>query len=102
MAISGAATFGMRRAASVVLFVALAAPAALQAQTDVVMNRYDGARTGANLAETALTPANVDASHFGKISSYPVDGAVYAQPLYLRNVTINGAAHNVVYVATMN
>jgi hypothetical protein len=34
--------------------------------------------------------------------SYPVDGAVYAQPLYVAGVTIKGAARNVLYVATMN
>jgi regulation of enolase protein 1 (concanavalin A-like superfamily) len=66
------------------------------------MNRYDGARSGANVSETQLLPANVDVSHFGKLYSYPVDGAVYAQPLYLTNVTISGKPHNVLYLATMN
>ena len=72
------------------------------AQIDVLTNRYDGARTGANLKETKLTPANVNASSFGKLYTYPVDGAVYAQPLYVRGVTIQGSVRNVLYVATMN
>jgi hypothetical protein len=32
----------------------------------------------------------------------PVDGQVYAQPLYVPALTIGGASHNVVYVATEN
>ena len=79
-----------------------AAPRALHAQADVKENRYDGARSGANLAETTLTTANVNVDKFGKVFSYPVDGAVYAQPLFLAGVTINGTPRNVVYIATMN
>ncbi len=66
------------------------------------MNRYDPQRTGANLQERILTPANVNATQFGKLYSYPVDGAVYAQPLYVTNLTIGGVARNVLFVATMN
>jgi hypothetical protein len=72
------------------------------AQVDILTNRYDQARTGANLSETALTTANVNVNQFGKLYSYPVDGSVYAQPLYVRGVTINGTPRNVLYVATMN
>src|SRR3954463_4776720 len=80
----------------------LAGPAAAHAQVDIVTNRYDGARSGANLSETTLTAANVNVNQFGKLYSYPVDGAVYAQPLYVTGVTIQGAARNVLYVGTMN
>jgi hypothetical protein len=57
-------------------------------------------RDGANTQEYALTAANVVASSFGKLFSCPVDGAVYAQPLWVANLTINGGTHNVVLVAT--
>jgi hypothetical protein len=76
--------------------------AALHAQIDVLTNRYDGARTGANLNETTLTVANVNVNQFGKLYSYPVDGSVYAQPLYVSGVSVAGTLRNVLYVATMN
>ena len=60
----------------------------------------DLARDGANEQEYALTPVDVNSSSFGKIFSCPVDGAIYAQPLWIANVMVNGAAHNVVLVAT--
>ena len=61
----------------------------------------DLSRDGANTQEYALTTANVAAS-FGKLASCPVDGAIYAQPLWAANVGINGTTHNVVYVATQH
>lgn len=60
----------------------------------------DLARDGANPREYALTTANVGTSTFGKLSSCTVDGAIYAQPLWVANLTVNGAPHNVVFVAT--
>jgi hypothetical protein len=60
----------------------------------------DLARDGANTQEYALTTANVNANTFGKLFSCPVDGAVIAQPLWVANLTINSAKHNVVFVAT--
>jgi hypothetical protein len=74
----------------------------LHAQLTISTNRYDGARTGANLSEFSLTPSNVNVAGFGKLYAYPVDGSVYAQPLYVPGVVINGAPRNVLYVATMN
>jgi hypothetical protein len=63
----------------------------------------DNARTGQNVIETALTPSNVNAAHFGKLYSFPVDGSVYAQPLYMPQVAVPGnGIHNVVIVATQH
>jgi hypothetical protein len=76
--------------------------AALRAQLTVATHRYDGARVGANLSELTLTAANVNVDSFGKLYSYPVDGSVYAQPLYIPGVSVGGVTRNVLYVVTMN
>jgi hypothetical protein len=71
------------------------------AQVNVLTYHNDNMRTGANLQETALTPANVNSSSFGKLFSYGLDGDVYAQPLYMSGLNIAGrGTHNVVFVAT--
>jgi hypothetical protein len=62
--------------------------------------KYDNGRSGLNPNETTLTPSNVNSESFGLKFTDTVDGQLYAQPLYLSAVTINGATHNVVYVAT--
>lgn len=60
----------------------------------------DLARDGADEQEYALTPSNVNSAGFGKLFSCTVDGAVYTQPLWVARLIVNGAVHNVVYVAT--
>ncbi len=66
----------------------------------VVTWHFDNARTGLNAKETALTPQTVTAQTFGKLFSYQVDGCVYAQPLLVSGLTVNGKTRNVVFVAT--
>ena len=58
------------------------------------------ARDGTNTREFALNTSSVTVATFGKLSSCPVDGAVYAQPLWVPNVSLNGAKHNAVFAAT--
>ncbi len=59
-------------------------------------------RNGANTQEYALTTSIVTSSTFGKLFSCSVDEAVYAQPLWVPNLTISSAKHNVILVATQN
>jgi len=66
----------------------------------VVTQHNDNARTGLNTAETILNTSNVNATQFGKLFGLPADGLVYAQPLYVPSVTLNGGFHNVVIIAT--
>ncbi|WP_250866439.1 pyrrolo-quinoline quinone [Caballeronia sp. INSB1] len=82
--------------------VSNAAGAAAANPMDVVTWHNDIARTGQQLAETILTPANVRSSTFGKLAVYSVDGVVDAEPLFLAGVPVAGGTHNVVYVATEN
>jgi hypothetical protein len=69
-------------------------------QISVLTQHNDTARTGQNLSESILTPANVSSGGFGKVFTLGVDGEVLAQPLYLPAVTVGASAHNVVFVAT--
>jgi len=87
----------------------LALPLCLNAQVSVLMNRYDANSSGANTHETILNTSNVNPAGFGKLYSYYVDGAVFAQPLYAPSVPLAGpavnngpSARNLLYVATMN
>ena len=70
--------------------------------TDVVTYKYDVARTGLDATEKVLTAANVSSATFGLLHNLVVDGAVDAQPLYLSQLTIGGATHDTVFVATEN
>jgi Putative Ig domain len=62
----------------------------------------DLGRDGLNAQEYALTTATVNTGTFGKLFSCTVDGAVFAQPLWVANAAIGGAQHNVVIVATQH
>jgi hypothetical protein len=70
--------------------------------TAAITYQYNVQRTGANLFETVLTPANVKTATFGKIFSCTVDSFIYGQPLFMPTINIDGNIHNVVFVATEN
>lgn len=69
---------------------------------NVTTGQYNSSRTAADTNETLLNPSTVNSTLFGKLFSWPVDGWIFAQPLYVSGVVINGVSTNVVYVATMN
>ena len=62
----------------------------------------DNSRDGANTREFALTSSNVQTGTFGFLFSCTVDSPIYTEPLWVPNLTINSAKHNVVFVATTN
>jgi hypothetical protein len=61
----------------------------------------DLSRDGVNAQEYALNTTNVTTSTFGKLFSCTADGAIYAQPLWISNVSIGVGTHNVIVAATM-
>jgi hypothetical protein len=76
-------------------------PNIAQAQEVNVLTYHNtNTRQGANLAESILTPSNVNPTQFGRLFVQSVDGYIYAQPLYVSQLNIGGATHNVVFVAT--
>jgi len=95
-----------------ILFTCLAGTASTNAATQVktaagpaqvLTANYDNERTNANLQERTLNPSNVSRTTFGKLGSFPVDGQIYAQPLFASGVTIPGkGVRNVVYTVTMH
>jgi hypothetical protein len=68
----------------------------------VTTYHYDATRAGANTHEYALTPKTVSSTTFGKRFSCTVDGAIYAQPLWVANLSVGGVTRNVVFVATQH
>ena len=87
-----------RLALSTSCFLLLAASLALS--QNVLTYHNNNSRTGLNSSETILTLSNVNSTSFGKLYTLTVDGLVDAEPLYLSAVTIQGATHNVLIVAT--
>ncbi len=75
---------------------------AIPSTVSVLTQHNNNSRTGLNSSETVLTTSNVNVNQFGKLFAMPVDGQVYAQPLYVPAVTMNGGVHNVVVIATEN
>ncbi len=82
--------------------LAMATSARAEGPTDVVTQHNDVQRSGTTFGETALSPATVNSGSFGKLASFPIDGPIYAQPLYLHGVDIPDAGlRDVVYIATV-
>ncbi len=76
-----------------------------RSQVSVTTYKYDSARIGENTQEMTLAPANVNVRTFHKIFTAPLDGYVYAQPLYVSGLKgiaggIPGRAYNIVFAAT--
>ncbi len=68
---------------------------------NIVTQHNNPGRWGANLAETTLKPSNVNHSNFGKLYDRDVNGAIYAQPLYIHGLqTANYGKLNVLFIAT--
>jgi outer membrane protein assembly factor BamB len=88
---------GSTPSASAKLTVATGPP---PAGIDVTTYKYDLNRSGLNPAESLLTVANVASATFGLLRTLSVDGRVDAQPLYLSQLSVAGAAHNTVFAAT--
>jgi hypothetical protein len=77
--------------------------AAAYAQVNVLTANGDNNRTSANQQESQLRPSTVAPGLFGKLGSFPVDGQVYAQPLYVSKLKMpDGKAHSVLFVFTMH
>jgi hypothetical protein len=68
--------------------------------TGVYTHHNDIARTGQNLQEYGLTPATATPATFGWLFSCPVDGFVYAEPLWAAHLTFGTTTRNVVFIAT--
>ena len=75
-------------------------PTAFAEGVNVITHHNDTLRTGWNSAETLLTSKVVASSMFGLLQQVALDALVDAQPLLVTGLTIGGATHDVVYVAT--
>ena len=95
----------MKRSSHLTWAVSMLALTALTvgAQVSVLTYHNDNRRSGLNTNETILNPTNVSSATFGKLFSQAVDGYVYAQPLYVPKLNIQGlGVHNVFFIATQS
>jgi putative pyrroloquinoline-quinone-binding quinoprotein len=90
-----------RAVVSGALVIALTAGAVSGARAGVVVptQHNDNFRTGANLAETTLTPTAVKQRGMRRVDR-AVDGMINTQILYASGVSVGGKLHNVAYVTT--
>ena len=98
----GDARESFERKASAVCCIALeAALAVTPLAAQIATSQYDNLRTGATLNEKTLTPQNVNVKTFGRLGAFKVEGAVYAQPLFIPSLEVPGKGkHDVLFVAT--
>jgi hypothetical protein len=70
------------------------------AQVYVTAYHNDNARTGQNLNETILTPANVNPAQFGKLFTAPTSqgSPMFQYPGATPSISANGAANGIVWV----
>jgi hypothetical protein len=92
----------VRRALSLFFNMYVFAIISASAQVDVLTQHNDNARTGANLRELVLTPANVNKGKFGMLFKRVVDDQLYTQPLVVTGVQVDGGTHDLVIVTTVN
>jgi hypothetical protein len=71
-------------------------------RVNVLTQHNNDARTGANLNEVMLTPADVNGKQFGMLFRRVVDDQIYGQPLYVANVLLRGGTHDLVFITTVN
>jgi putative pyrroloquinoline-quinone binding quinoprotein len=69
---------------------------------DVLTYHNNNTREGLDSQETILTLTNVNSGTFGRLFTIPISGLVDAQPLYVSAVTVAGAVHNLLVVASEN
>ena len=74
--------------------------AAAPANTAVPLYKNSQQLLGQYPHETILNKTNVNTASFGRVASYPVDGAIYAQPLFLPNISTASGTYNLIIVAT--
>jgi outer membrane protein assembly factor BamB len=92
----------LRPAALIAALTLLTTAVAVSAQVDVLTQHNNLSRTGVNLHETVLTPADVNQAGFGMLFKRVLDDQLYTQPLLVTNVAVNGGTHDIVYVTTVN
>ena len=85
-----------------ILLCLAAIPRPAHAQVSVLTQHNDNNRDGLNSAETILNTSNVNQNQFGLLFKVAVDDQLFAQPLYMANLSIAGGTHNVVFLATTN
>ena len=87
----------------IILVLAIVCVYPALAQNNFLTQRGNNQRTGSFTNEKTLNISNVNVDGFGKLYSYPVDGQVYAQPLYMQGLNVPGKGiRNVLFVTTMH